>query len=90
VTSPANVHDYDANLAKTELESDLARQMAFQRRWRTLSMCVYVLTTIGTLVCTAGATYFAADGKLSNLAALLAALATFFVGTEKSLLFREK
>jgi hypothetical protein len=77
------------NLAQTNLEDDLATQLKFQRRWRMLSMSAYVVTTIGTLVCSAGATYYAAGGK-SNVAAILAAVATIFVGTEKSLLFREK
>lgn len=52
-------------------------------------MSAYVLTTVGTLVCSAGATYFAASGA-SKIAAVLAAIATVLVGTEKSLLFREK
>jgi len=71
------------------LQGDLTTQLAFQRRWRTLSMSAYVLTTIGTLVCSAGATYFAASSS-SKIAAVLAATATVLVGTEKSLLFREK
>ena len=53
-------------------------------------MSAYVVTTIGTLVCSSGATYFAAGGKSPNVAAILAAIATILVGTEKSLLFREK
>jgi hypothetical protein len=76
--------------ARLNLEGDLAAQMAFQRRWRTLSMSGYVVSTIGTLFCSAGATYFAANGQSPNTAAILAALATILVGTEKSLLFREK
>jgi hypothetical protein len=78
------------NMAPTNLEADLAAQLRFQRRWRILSMCSYVVTTTGTLVCSAGATYYAAGGKSPNIAAILAAIATILVGTEKSLLFREK
>ena len=52
-------------------------------------MSAYVLTTIGMIFCSAGATYFAARG-ISNVAAILSAVATVLVGTEKSLLFREK
>jgi hypothetical protein len=78
------------NLGATNLEQDLAAQLRFQRRWRILSMCSYVVTTIGTLVCSASATYFAAGGRSPNVAAILAAMATILVGTEKSLLFREK
>jgi hypothetical protein len=78
------------NLAQANLEEDLAAQLRFQRRWRILSMCAYVVTTIGTLVCSAGATYYAAGGRSPNVAAILAAIATILVGTEKSLLFREK
>jgi hypothetical protein len=80
----------DADSACLDLEGDLAAQMAFQRRWRILSMGAYVTTTIGTLVCSAGATYFAANGQSEKIAAVLAAIATILVGTEKSLLFREK
>lgn len=83
--TPAHV-----NSARIDLDGDLAAQMAFQRRWRILSMCAYVVTTIGTLVCSAGATYFAANGEWPRIAAVLAAIATILVGTEKSLLFREK
>jgi len=72
------------------LETDLALQLKFQRRWRIISMSAYVATTVGTLLCSAGATYFAAGGTLPNVAAVLAAAATILVGTEKSLLFREK
>jgi hypothetical protein len=64
--------------------------LKFQRRWRIVSMSAYVTTTVGTLFCSAGATYFAAGGTLPNVAAILAAVATILVGTEKSLLFREK
>jgi hypothetical protein len=80
----------DKQLTDTNLEDGLATQLKFQRRWRILSMCAYVVTTIGTLVCSSGATYFAAGGKSPNVAAVLAAIATILVGAEKSLLFREK
>lgn len=75
------------NLAPTKLEDDLAAQLRFQRRWRVLSMCSYVVTTTGTLVCSAGATYYAAGGKSPNIAAILAAIATILVGTEKACYF---
>src|SRR5262245_12268902 len=71
------------------LDADLVSQLKFQRRWRVISMSAYVVTTIGTLVCSAGATYYAASGA-ANFAAILAAIATILVGAEKSLLFREK
>jgi hypothetical protein len=88
-------HETDGNnrskqFADTNLEDGLTIQLRFQRRWRILSMCAYVVTTIGTLVCSSGATYFAAGGKSPNFAAALAAVATILVGAEKSLLFREK
>jgi len=88
--SEADAGQSKGNSANVNLEDDLAAQMKFQRRWRILSMSAYVLTTIGTLVCSAGATYFAAGGGSPRTAAILAATATVFVGTEKSLLFREK
>ena len=72
------------------LEQDLVTQLRFQRRWRILSMSAYVLTTVGALVCSVGATYFAAAGSVPNVAAILAAITTILVGIEKSLLFREK
>lgn len=71
------------------LQDDLTAQLAFQRRWRILSMSAYVLTTVGTLVCSVFATYFAASDS-AKTAAVLSAIATILVGTEKSLLFREK
>jgi hypothetical protein len=70
-------------------ENDLDEQLNFQHRWRVLSMGAYVVTTVGMLVCSAGATYYAASG-VSSTAAVLSAVATVLVGTEKSLLFREK
>ncbi|QQO15213.1 hypothetical protein JJB99_03215 [Bradyrhizobium diazoefficiens] len=79
----------DTSEAYSTLLADLASQLAFQKRWRILSMSAYVLTTVGTLICSAGATYFAASGA-SKVAAILAGIATVLVGTEKSLLFREK
>jgi hypothetical protein len=83
-------NNHGKTLADTNLQDGLATQLKFQRRWRILSMSAYVVTTIGTLVCSSGATYFAAGGKSPNVAAILAAIATILVGTEKSLLFREK
>ena len=71
------------------LEIDLAAQLRFQRRWRLISMSAYVSTSIGMLLCSASATYLAARGE-ANKAAILSAVATVLVGTEKSLLFREK
>jgi hypothetical protein len=87
---PKSTSTSEPAAGRLDLDGDLAAQMAFQRRWRILSMCAYVGTTIGTLACSAGATYFAANGASPNTAAILAAIATVLVGTEKSLLFREK
>jgi hypothetical protein len=80
----------EVQMVHNALNADLQAQMRFQRRWRIFSMSAYVTTTIGTLVCSTGATYFAAGGNRPNLAAVLAAIATILVGAEKSLLFREK
>src|SRR5208283_3442361 len=79
----------DENAYKDVLEADIDVQLRFQKRWRLLSMGFYVVTTIGTLLCSAGATYLAASGS-SHVAAILSAIATVLVGTEKSMLFREK
>jgi hypothetical protein len=82
-------HNEATTVAREVLDRDLAEQLKFQRRWRVISMSAYIGTTVGTLICSAGATYYAASG-VSHVAAILAALATILVGTEKSLLFREK
>jgi hypothetical protein len=74
---------------RRELEADLESQLGFQRRWRLFSMTGYVATTIGMLLGSTGATLFAAKG-LTDVAALLSAVATILIGIEKSLLFREK
>jgi hypothetical protein len=81
--------DHETTKVTEALDRDLAEQLRFQRRWRIISMAAYIGTTVGTLICSAGATYYAALG-VSNIAAILSALATVLVGTEKSLLFREK
>ena len=80
----------NGKVVREDLEHDLAKQLAFQRRWRIISMSAYVSTTLGTLICSAGATYFAAEGSWPKIAAILAGIATVLVGTEKSLLFRDK
>jgi hypothetical protein len=72
------------------LEHSLDEQIGFQKKWQLISMIAYVFTTIGTLVCSAGATFLAAEGEHVKIAAILSAAATIFVGAEKSLLFREK
>src|SRR5439155_26967417 len=48
-----------------------------------------VITTVGTIICTASATILAAL-KHSTDAAILAATATVFISIEKSMMFREK
>jgi hypothetical protein len=66
----------------------LDRNYTFQRRWQTVNMVAYVLTSVGTVGCTTGATLVGhTDG---GTAALLAGIATFLVTVEKSLMFREK
>ena len=67
----------------------IAGQIKFQRRWQLLSMTFYVVSTVGTLLCTSAAGVLAALHH-DQAAAILAAVATVLVGTEKSLLFREK
>jgi hypothetical protein len=79
----------DLPAARGLFETKLQNQIKFQRRWQTTSMSVYFVTTTGTLLCTAGATLVAAQG-FSDLAAYLSAAAVFMIGTEKSLLFRER
>jgi len=67
----------------------LNKMLKFQRKWRSITMLFYVVTTIGTIICSTGATIFGAL-ELGPQAAILAAIATVFVSTEKSFLFREK
>jgi hypothetical protein len=79
----------DMQARRGAFETKLAKQIVFQRRWQTISMSVYFFTTTATLLCTALATLVAAKG-LSDLAAYLSGAAVFMIGTEKSLLFRER
>jgi sulfite exporter TauE/SafE len=78
-----------ADAHRDQLEQEVKAQLRFQRRWRLISMSAYVITTVGTILCTVGATFFAVKG-LTDLAAILSGIATISVGIEKSLLFREK
>lgn len=74
---------------RASFDKEISAQIAFQRRWRTFIMVGYVTTTVGTLFCTAATTITAAL-KMSEIAAILGAVSTVLVGTEKGLLFREK
>lgn len=67
----------------------ITRQLRFQRRWQLLSMTFYVVATVGTLLCTSAAGLLAAMHH-DQAAAIFAGVSTILVGTEKSLLFREK
>lgn len=71
------------------LEREISTQIAFQRRWRIISMTGYSVTTVGSLIGSASATICSGMG-LNVPAAILAAIATILLGAEKSLLFREK
>jgi hypothetical protein len=71
------------------LEHLLAEEVAFQKKWRRLTMLAYVGTTLGTILCTSLATVLAALSH-SIEASFLAAVATIFIGIEKSFMFREK
>ena len=77
--------DIDENVVLTTLTN----MLRFQRKWRSITMLFYVVTTVGTILCSTGATIFGAL-DLGQQAAILAAIATIFVSTEKSFLFREK
>ena len=77
--------DIDENVVLTSLTN----MLRFQRKWRSITMLFYVVTTVGTILCSTGATIFGAL-DLGQQAAILAAIATIFVSTEKSFLFREK
>lgn len=78
-----------AEETKDILSAQIVSQIAFQRRWRMISMSGYSITTVGSLTCSAGATV-CAGLSMNALAAVLAATATVLLGTEKALLFREK
>jgi hypothetical protein len=77
------------DIDQPDFANELDREIAFQTRWRTYCMLAYSFTTIGTIVLTAASTILAAF-KVSEYAAICAAVATILIGTEKSLLFREK
>jgi hypothetical protein len=72
-----------------DVNKSLTGQLRFQRRWQLLSMTFYVVATVGTLLCTTAAGLLAAMHH-DQTAAILAGVSTVLVGTEKSLLFREK
>jgi hypothetical protein len=72
-----------------DITKTIADQISFQRRWQVLSMSFYVVATVGTLVSTSAAGLLAAMHH-DEASAILAGVATVLVGTEKSLLFREK
>jgi hypothetical protein len=69
--------------------SQLDKRTRFQGKWKTISMAMYVFSTVGMILCSTGATLLAAL-QYSKTAATLAGLATLLASTEKSLLFREK
>ncbi|HEX3958972.1 MAG TPA: hypothetical protein VHZ03_20480 [Trebonia sp.] len=72
-----------------DINKSITGQIRFQRRWQLLSMTFYVAATVGTLLCTSAAGLLAAMHH-DQAAAILAGVSTVLVGTEKSLLFREK
>ena len=71
------------------LLSMLAANIAFQRKWKVISMGAYTLSTAGTIICTSAATILAAL-QLGTEAAILSGVATIFISLEKSLMFRDK
>jgi hypothetical protein len=77
------------NLDENVVINALSRMLKFQRKWRSITMLFYVVTTVGTILCSTGATILGAL-DMGQQAAILAAVATIFVSTEKSFLFREK
>jgi len=79
----------DNNTTIGKLEALLNQEIAFQRKWKRLTMAAYVITTFGTIICTASATILAAL-KYATGAAISAATATVFISIEKSMMFREK
>lgn len=77
------------NIDENVVMNTIQKMLRFQRKWRSITMLFYVVTTVGTILCSTGATIFGAL-DLGQQAAILAAIATVFVSTEKSFLFREK
>jgi hypothetical protein len=78
-----------SNKTNGTLETLLNQEIAFQRKWKRLTMTAYVITTFGTIISTTSATVFAALSR-STQASILAATATIFISVEKSMMFREK
>jgi hypothetical protein len=79
----------DNNKTNGTLETLLNQEIAFQRKWKRLTMTAYVITTFGTIISTTSATICAALNRSID-AAILAATATVFISVEKSMMFREK
>jgi len=77
------------NKTNGTLEALLNQEIAFQRKWKRLTMAAYVITTFGTIISTTSATICAALNRSTD-AAILAATATVFISVEKSMMFREK
>jgi multidrug transporter EmrE-like cation transporter len=77
------------NIDESVVMNTILRMLQFQRKWRLITMFFYVVTTVGTILCSTGATILGAL-DMGQQAAILAAIATIFVSTEKSFLFREK
>ena len=59
----------------SELFRRIATHLKFHRRWQRITMVAYIFSTITTLFCASGATFFAAWDR-SQIAAILAALST--------------
>ena len=81
--------DVPGSINLDEVNKSITGQLRFQRRWQLLSMTFYVVATVGTLMSTSAAGLLAAMHH-DEAAAILAGVSTVLIGTEKSLLFREK
>ena len=60
------------NIDETVVVNSIQRMLQFQRKWRSITMLFYVVTTVGTILCSTGATIFGAL-NYGQYAAVLAA-----------------
>lgn len=67
----------------------LTENIFYQKKWHRWISQLHVLTTVGSIICSAGATVFAASGY-STTGATFAAFATVFISVEKSMMLSEK
>lgn len=67
----------------------LTENIQYQNKWRRRMSYFHTLTTVGSIICSTGATISGASGY-SLAASVMAAFATVFIGVEKTMMLSEK